>query len=151
MVDNPSDFGKRGQSQQEKAFALANPNVLQGIAEVERRLRMLEERYSNLERRSQVTEENMLSSNRKLRAEIKLTGEDLSDVKGQVADMVEKLKALIKELQGFARLEDVDVIRKYLNLIEPLGFVTQGEVERIVRQAVEDALVQQVAEQREKL
>ena len=35
-----------------------------GIGEVERRLRTLEERFSNLERRSQVTEENMLSSNK---------------------------------------------------------------------------------------
>lgn len=110
------------------------------IGEIERRLRSLEEKYSNLERRSQVTEENMLSGNRKMKTEIKMNSEELSELKAQVADANEKIKAVVRELQGFARTEDVDVIRKYLNLLEPLGFVTQSEVDRIVKQAVEDAM-----------
>lgn len=119
----------------------------QGIAEIERRLRALEERFSNLERRSQVTEENMLGSDKKIRAEIKLLGSEFSDAKSQVADLTEKIKAVVRELQGFAKLEDVDVIRKYLNLIEPLDFVTQNEIERIVKQAVEEAIAKQVSEE----
>ncbi|MBI2143504.1 hypothetical protein HYU20_04160 [Candidatus Woesearchaeota archaeon] len=118
-----------------------------GIAEVERRLRALEERYSTIERRSQVTEENMLSSDRKIRADIKIINGEISEIKGQVADLTDKIKALIMELQGFAKVEDVDVIRKYLNLIEPLGFVTQNEVGRIVRQAVDEAIAKQVSEE----
>ena len=119
----------------------------QGISEIERRLRTLEERFSNLERRSQVTEENMLSSDKKLRAEIKMINDELSEIKSQFADFSEKVKALIRELQGFAKIEDLDVVKKYLNLIEPLGFVTQNEVQRMVRQAVEEALSAQAAEQ----
>ncbi len=123
------------------------PSFNRSIAEVERRLRALEERYSTIERRSQVTEENMLSSDRKIRADIKIINGEISEIKGQVADLTEKIKALITELQGFAKVEDVDVIRKYLNLIEPLGFVTQNEVERIVRQAVDEAIAKQVGEE----
>lgn len=125
----------------------ANSSVYHSVAEVERRLRTLEERYSTLERRSQVTEENMLGSNRKIKSEIKLTNEELPGIKSQIADLTEKIKALIRELQGFAKVEDVDVIRKYLNLIEPLGFVTQNEVERIVKQAVKEAIAEQLSEQ----
>ena len=125
----------------------ASASFNRGIAEVERRLRALEERYSTIERRSQVTEENMLSSDRKIRADIKIINGEISEIKGQVADLTDKIKALIRELEGFAKVEDVDVIRKYLNLIEPLGFVTQNEVDRIVRQAVEDALNQQLEQE----
>lgn len=121
----------------------------QAIAEVERRLRALEEKYSNLERRSQVTEENMLSSDRKIKAEIKVINADLSDIKAQAAEAMERLKVLIRELDSFARVEDVDVIRKYLNLIEPLGFVTQNEVERVVKQAVEEAIAEREAPKQE--
>lgn len=120
--------------------AAAPSQLSQSIGEFERRLRALEEKYSNLERRSQVTEENMLSSNRKVKAEIKLGSGEISELKAQMADINEKIKALVRELQGSAKAEDVDVIRKYLNLIEPLGFVTQNEVERIVQQKVEEAL-----------
>ncbi|MEK6837972.1 MAG: hypothetical protein AABX69_04945 [Nanoarchaeota archaeon] len=126
------------------------PSFNRSIADVERRLRALEERYSTIERRSQVTEENMLSSNRKIRTDIKMINGEVSEIKGQLADLTEKTKSVIRELQGFARLEDVDVIRKYLNLIEPLGFVTQNEVGRIVKQAVEEATSQQSEQLSEK-
>ena len=125
----------------------ASASLSQAVAEAERRLRTIEERFSNLERRSQVTEENMLSSDRKIKSEIKLTSSDVSDIKAQVVELTEKIKAVIRELQGFAKIEDVEVIKKYLNLIEPLGFVTQNEVDRIVRQAVEEALSQQLSGQ----
>ena len=87
----------------------------------------------------------MLSSDRKIKAEIKLLASEVSGFKAQITGQEEKLKALANELQGFARSEDVDVIRKYLNLIEPLGFVTQAEVERVVRQVVDAALEEQEA------
>ena len=125
----------------------ASAPLNQAVAEAERRLRTIEERFSNLERRSQVTEENMLSSDRKIKSEIKLASSDVSDIKAQIAELTEKIKAVIRELQDFAKIEDVEVIKKYLNLIEPLGFVTQNEVDRIVRQAVEEALSQQLSEQ----
>ena len=117
-----------------------------GIGEVERRLRTLEERFSNLERRSQVTEENMLSSDKKLRADVKLINEELSETGSQLAGMLDKIKAIIMEFRGVAKLEDVDVIRKYLNLIEPLDFVTQNEVKRIVQESVDEALNAQATE-----
>ena len=141
MDNRPFAAGKKN------AQDMPLPNSFnRSIADVERRLRALEERYSTIERRSQVTEENMLSSDRKIRAEIKVINGEIPEIRGQIADLTEKTKALIRELQGFARIEDVDVIKKYLNLIEPLGFVTQNEVERIARQAVEEALREQLGE-----
>lgn len=91
----------------------------------------------------------MLSSDRKIKAEIKLLSSEFSDLKAQAAEASEKVKALIREMESFARIEDVDVIRKYLNLIEPLGFVTQNEVERMVRQAVEEAIAEQLAQEKD--
>ncbi len=135
-MDNRS-FGMGKKNVQEAADS---SSLNRNIGEIERRLRALEEKYSNLERRSQVTEENMLSGNRKMKTEIKMNSEELSELKAQIADANEKIKAVVRELQGFARSEDVDVIRKYLNLLEPLGFVTQNEVDRIVKQAVEEAM-----------
>lgn len=133
-MDNiPFQAGKRGQAPDTSAFT-------QSVAEVERRLRALEERYANIERRSQVNEENMLSSDRKIKSEIKLLAGEVSEMKSHAAEISEKMRALISEMEGFARREEVDVIRKYLNLIEPLGFVTQNEMQRAVKQAVEDAL-----------
>jgi signal transduction histidine kinase len=111
-----------------------------GIADTSRRLRTIEGRYSNLERRSQVIEKNMLGGNRKLRAELKLLNEEMSEFKTQIAEMGENIEALAKELQNFARIEDVEVIKKYMNLFEPLDFVTQRELDGRVNQIIDDRI-----------
>ena len=58
------------------------------------------------------------------------TRHEMDDIKG-------KIMLIIKELQMLARSEDVDVLRKYLDMWQPVNFVTQNEVEKMVRDAVD--------------
>ena len=44
---------------------------------------------------------------------------------------------IIKELQSVARKEEVKVLEKYINLWNPIKFVTSNEVEQIVNDALE--------------
>jgi len=141
-MDTPTFMAGKKDAQDKAAESAST--AYHSVAELERRLRTLEERYSTLDRRSQVTEENMLNSDRKIKAEIKMINEELPDINSRIEDVTDKIKALVRELQDFAKVEDVEVIRKYLNLIEPLGFVTQNEVERLVSQAVRDAINEQL-------
>ncbi len=102
------------------------------ILELTRRSRTLEERYSTIERRSQVMEENTLEHNRKLSSEIRLINEDIGELKKSVSELAEKLHYITAELQEFARRDEVQVIKKYLDYWEPLRFVTQEQVERTI-------------------
>ena len=49
----------------------------------------------------------------------------------------EKMGLIIKELQSVARKEEVKVLEKYINLWNPIKFVTSNEVEQIVNDALE--------------
>ena len=55
--------------------------VVDQLTSVSRRLRVLEERYSNLDRRIQMSEQNMLNNHRSLNTELKTTASDVSDLK----------------------------------------------------------------------
>ncbi len=116
-------FRKRGEPE---------PQPDSGILELTRRSRTLEERYSTLERRSQMLEENVLEHNRKLSSEIRLINEDISELKKSFSELAEKMHYITAELQEFARREEVQVIKKYLDYWEPMRFVTQEQVERII-------------------
>jgi len=116
----------------------SQPEPDRNVLEMTRRSRMLEERYSNLERRSQVLEENMLEHHRKLSSEIRLLNGDLADVKKLIADLNEKIQYLAAELQGFARTEDVQVIKKYLDYWQPLNFVTQKQLDNTVKDIISE-------------
>ena len=106
------------------------------------RIRVIEERYSNLRKILQVNEQNTLKISRDLKSEVKMLSDEVIEIKTLLSDMKEELKLVISELKVSAKKEDVTVLEKYINLWEPLNFVTQRDVDSIVRRAVENALQQ---------
>jgi len=108
------------------------------IGNISRRLRVLEESFTNLRRVLQVTEQNMLDKNRMFTTEIRTIVSDVSDMKKEINDIKEKIMELVKELQTAAKRDEVKVLEKYINLWNPVKFVTQNEVEQIVKEMLEN-------------
>ena len=107
------------------------------IGNLSRRLRVLEEGFTNLRRVLQVTEQNMLDKNRMFTTEIRTIASDISDMKKELNDVKERILELVKEMQTSAKREEVKVLEKYINLWNPVKFVTQNEVEQIVKEMLE--------------
>lgn len=122
----PSLFGKK---QVQTDFSAEFSNQMSNLNQ---RLRILEERYTNLQRKTQVTDQNLLSNNRKFNQEIKTINSDINDIKASISEIDEKLKQIIKELQASARKEDMDVLNRYIDLWDPSNFITRAEVEKII-------------------
>lgn len=122
-------FRKRGEPE---------PQPDSRLFELARRSRTLEERYSSLERRNQVMEENVLEHNRKLSSEIRLMNDDIRELKKGVSELTEKMHYLAAELQDFARRDEVQVIKKYLDYWEPMRFVTHDQVEKIINEIIDE-------------
>ena len=107
------------------------------ISTLSRRLKLLEEGFTNLRRIFQVTEENILSKNKHYSAEIKTIASDIIEVRKEVQELKDKLLLVIRELQTTARREEVKVLEKYINLWNPVKFVSQNEVEQIIDEVLE--------------
>jgi chromosome segregation ATPase len=104
------------------------------ISNLGRRLRMLEESFTNLRRALQVTEQNMLSKHKVFSTETRTIISDISDLKKEIADIKEKMLEIVKEIQSAAKRDEVRVLERYINLWNPVKFVTQNEVEQIVKE-----------------
>ena len=102
-----------------------------------RRLRLIEEGFTNLRRFFQVTEENIIAKNKHFSAEIKTVSSDINEIRKEMQEIKDKLMLVIKELQSVARKEDVKVLEKYINLWNPVKFVSQNEVEAIINEVLE--------------
>ena len=107
------------------------------ILEMIRRSRVLEGRYANLERRAQVVEENMIEHNRKLLSGVRTLNQELVDARKAIADLAEKVEYIATELQDFARKEEIQVMKKYLDYWDPMNFVTMKQVEKIVNEIID--------------
>lgn len=113
-------------------------DLLESINSISRRLRVIEERYSNLISKNQLTDQNMLANHKKLRTEIKAISQEITEIKSDLTHLNETSNLIIQELRECARKEDVEVLDKYLKLWEPVRFVTQSQVEKIVRDVIDD-------------
>lgn len=129
------DSGKKGMA---IPTGPSTAELMDRINTLSRRLRMLEERYSTLISKNQLTDQNMLSNHKKLSTEIKTINMELSEMSSGLARFKETQTLIIQDLRECARKEDIEVIEKYLRLWEPVRFVTQSQVENIVRDTVED-------------
>jgi hypothetical protein len=59
-------------------------------------------------------------------------------LKNSVEEVKERIRMLVSELRESAKQTDLDVLKKYMNYWEPIKFVTQEEVESIVRGILEE-------------
>jgi len=112
-------------------------NVNADINTLSRRLKLIEEGYTNLRRFFQVTEENIIAKNKHYSAELKTITSDMIEIRKEIQEIKDKLMLVIKELQSVARKEEVRVLEKYINLWNPVKFVSQNEIEGIINEVLE--------------
>jgi len=104
---------------------------------ISRRLMIIEERYTNMRKKTQVTDQNMLSGNKKMMTEIQASHAQLDEFKKQIADLIDKMKIIVRELKECAKREEVDVLQKYINIWQPINFVTRDTVNKVIKDQVE--------------
>jgi hypothetical protein len=134
----PKPAGKGFFASKPKPAPIVDSGLRNDVTVVNTRLRVTEERYNDLRRKLHVIEENMLSHHKKVIAENKVLKSDLLSMKRQIRQVEDKMVMLIKELQLTARKEDVDVMRRYVELWNPVRFVSAEQVEKIVDERMND-------------
>jgi hypothetical protein len=115
--------------------------LMQELNVLGRRLRVLEEQYTNIRRKIQVTDQNMLTYHRKNVTELKTVNMDINELRRILDDMQNNLLLVIKELRLCAKKEEVSVLQKYINMWEPINFVSRKEVENIVEDKLDERKV----------
>lgn len=108
------------------------------IINISTRLRVLEERSSNVKKKQRLVEQNMISNRKKYSDEIEILKEEIDEMKRTMREVENKIILIIKEIRMTAKKEDVDSLKKYVELWEPVKFVTQNQVESIVREFMEE-------------
>ena len=114
-----------GQQQgQDLAFVLNDLNA---------RIRVLENKYSLFGERLLVINQNMIEEYKKLMRDIKAIEDELKEIKKDVFNVKEIISGLTKELKLFARKDSLQVLEKYINLWNPMNFITEKDVVNLIQ------------------
>ncbi|HSU73090.1 MAG TPA: hypothetical protein VLJ21_04550, partial [Candidatus Binatia bacterium] len=108
------------------------PSAQNDMTVLNTRLRVSEERYTDLRRKLQLIEQNMLAHQKKSQSDLKTLQGDILDMKHALREMQDRIITVIKELQLTAKKEDVDVTKRYIEMWDPVRFATTEQVEKIV-------------------
>jgi predicted nucleic acid-binding Zn-ribbon protein len=123
------------QTQQQEANAGQNEytQIAGMISDLDRRLRILEERYGNLRKKIQLTDQNLIDSERSINKELRNFSADILDLKRNIADFDEKVVMFGSEMDNIAQKTDLKVIEKYLAMWNPGMFVTRTELREYLK------------------
>jgi predicted RNase H-like nuclease (RuvC/YqgF family) len=120
-----------------------DPEIIQlhhDFNSLSRRIREQEDRLQNLRKKSLMIDSTILSQNKKYKQELKLLTSEIDSLKHMMDNLDNKMLLLIKELRMAARKDDVKVLQRYINIWEPINFVTRNEVEKITKDITEDMI-----------
>ena len=133
MEQTPEQLQQLGEQQHQHAAALpANPSGTQ-LNEIATKLKLLEERYGVLRKKSQLSEQNLVELDKEQFSELRIVQERVTDLKRQVKTVLEQVSALSDEMQGFVKKEEFVPLQRYVELWQPIDFVTRKEVNSFLR------------------
>jgi len=102
------------------------------LFDITSRTRSLEGKYNLLRDRVLIINNNMIEEYKRLTSEIKALNGEIKGIKSELFQIKESIRHLIKENELFARKEDLQFLEKYINLWNPMKFVTETDVIRII-------------------
>ncbi len=108
------------------------------LLDLNARVRSNEGRYNLLRDRVLVINQNMVEEWKKSTTELRLLNDEIKALKLDMFRMKDTMKHLISELEQYARKEDVKVLEKYVNLWNPMKFVTESELKKILAHTKHD-------------
>jgi len=104
------------------------------LKELTSSLRVIEERHTNLRKKSQVIEQNMLSSYKRYGQKVRDAAENIQELKKAVRKIEETLERIESNISGCANKQDIKAIQKYVYMWNPTSFVQRSEVEKMIKQ-----------------
>ncbi len=119
-------FGPKPQPQQ------PDLSFKEDVTALTSRIRINEERMGELRKKLLLIEQNMLAQQKKSANDLRVLQADIIDSKHTIQAIEDKIITVIKELRLTSRKEDMDVMKKYIELWNPVKFVTRDAVETII-------------------
>lgn len=98
------------------------------------RVRLIEERTGELRKMIKLVEENVIKHWKKTGSDIKTMNADMNELKRAVITVQDRIEAVINEVKLRAKKEDMDILKRYVEMWNLVKFTTNDQVEKIVEE-----------------
>ena len=136
--------GEQGLFKKKSLFGKSKPSPVQGpdvseqINSLNGRLRVIEERISNLNRKFEVNESNDLEKQKRTNIEFKTLNSEIMEIKRAIENIQEKIEVITREMPNLAARDELEVLKKYIEMWDPMSFVTRDELEKRLKEIMKN-------------
>ncbi|MBS3107382.1 hypothetical protein J4468_00540 [Candidatus Woesearchaeota archaeon] len=102
------------------------------LSDIQERMRMLESKYTLFGERLLIINQNMIEEYKKIRKHVQILDSDIRKLKEDMTKVNDIFQKMIKEMDLFARKENLKILEKYITLWNPMNFITEEEVIRLI-------------------
>ena len=104
------------------------------VSDINSKLRILESKNNILAEHLLTVNENSLEEYKRIRREIEIINGDVKKLKEDLFNLRQAIKGFLGEIDYFAKKTDIKILEKYINLWNPLEFVREEDVEKIIEE-----------------
>ena len=101
-------------------------------------VKALESKLNGLRREFELLKNNITRSSGEMKQDLSALNSDMVDFSHKQGKMLENMNLMIKELKQTAGSEELDVLKKYMEFWNPMNFVTEKDVERLIERKLAD-------------
>lgn len=113
------------------------------VADFSSHLNSLEEKMQLLRERVSILSQTLLKQSDRLNSELSGIKSDLNRIKDDHEKLKETIDHIVFESSTFARKDEVLSAQRFMKLFEPLNFVSEEEVKKIVSQMIKQKNIEE--------
>jgi Mg2+ and Co2+ transporter CorA len=107
-------------------------DIVKNIVELRESLKIFDQRLSQLKDTIRMVDQNNIDRYSEIKEALQDLSESVSSDKSKILEVEDTLGRIEKQMEQFARLQDVKVIEKYLSFVDPSRFLSKDDVIKIV-------------------
>ncbi len=107
--------------------------VISRLNDINTRLRLSEERINHNKERLRVFDDQILGIKKELNEDIEEINSDMMDLRKSIKNIEDTIHHIIKELELTAKKQDINVLEKYVDMMDPTRYITKDELKALMK------------------
>ena len=106
------------------------------ISDINTRIRDIDEKHSLLKEKTILLGQSFLKQEEGITTDLAMIKDEVREMRNELERMKEAINHIVHESANFARKEELRVLDRYMKIWEPLKFVKEEEVKKMIFEAM---------------
>ncbi len=103
------------------------------LSDISARVKLVEQQLQTIRNHLEVVDSSVIEKHKTLISEIRKTEDDMRNLRADMDKVKGLSERLAKRLEAFATKEEVKVLERYVNMWQPMNYMSKQETEKLVK------------------